>query len=107
MDRTTEGTTQKETYNESASSKVAVTDDLNADVGRRIRKLRTDKSLSRASLSATTGMSKEAIRQVEKGVRGLSTHTIRELSLALGVTADYIIFGQDLTRTTILPFLLF
>ena len=70
-------------------------DDLRAEIGRRIHKIRCDKKLSREKVAEDAGITTQFLAQVETGARGLSHTTIRSLSLALGVTADYLLFGLD------------
>ena len=73
-------------------------DSLNFQVGRRIMEVRKNKRWSRKNLAEKADISAHFLSLVEKGERGLSSHTIRSLSLALNVTADFILFGKTDTN---------
>lgn len=60
-------------------------EDLSAKIGREIRRLRRDKSLTLEELSATSGLSSGLISQIERGLGNPSFSTMVQLAHALGV----------------------
>ena len=69
-------------------------DPVNLEIGERIRKIRITKSWSQKILAKKAGITIQSVLYIEKGKRGLSSHTIRSISNALEVTSDYILFGR-------------
>jgi len=72
-----------------------VKSNLNIEVGHRIREVRTKKGFSREKLSEQAGITAQFLGQVETGRKGLSSKSIRNLSIALDIRADYLLFGHD------------
>jgi len=67
-------------------------------IGRRIKRLRTERDLTLRELAARAGITMSAIAAVETGARHgerLSALTCRRLAHALGVTLDYLIGPYD------------
>ena len=73
-------------------------DPINLEIGQRIMEIRTQKGWSRKFLASKAGITEQFLLYVEGGKRGLSSHTIRNFSLALNVTADYLLFGNAETK---------
>ena len=69
-------------------------DPVNLEIGMRIKGIRTRKGWSQKILAKSAGITIQSVLYVEKGKRGLSSHTIRNISNALEVTTDYILFGR-------------
>lgn len=63
------------------------------EVGRRIRLLRINKSLSREALAEEMNISARFLYDIEHGRKGFSAYTLKKLALALEVSCDTIIFG--------------
>ena len=63
-------------------------DTLNYEIGQRILAIRTQKNWSRKFLADKAGITSQFLLLVEKGERGLSSHSIRGLALALVQPAD-------------------
>ena len=85
-------------FNDSKEKRNAV----NVEVGNRIHKTRTDKKISREELSKRAKITPQFLRKVENGEKGLSTTTIRDISRALSVTSDYLLFGAEDTNDKLL-----
>ena len=69
-------------------------DPINLEIGMRIKEIRTRKGWSQKTLAMKAGITIQSVLYIEKGKRGLSSHTIRSISRALEVTADHILFGR-------------
>jgi len=77
-------------------------DSINVEIGKRIHDIRTDKELSRNELARRAGITPQFLRKVEDGDKGLSSKTIRSISIALSVTTDYLLFGHNDTKEKLL-----
>ncbi len=67
---------------------------INVEVGTRIKQKRKTQKLTREELSALSGYSANFIQEVERGRSGLSSESIRALSVALKTSADSLLFGD-------------
>src|SRR3989449_2383289 len=65
-------------------------------IGQRLRRLRRERGLSQREL-ASPGVSYAYISRIEAGTRQPSVKALRMLARKLGVTADYLETGSDLT----------
>jgi transcriptional regulator with XRE-family HTH domain len=65
-------------------------------IGQRLRRLRTERRFSQRELSSP-GVSYAYISRIEAGTRQPSVKALRMLARKLGVTADYLETGSDLT----------
>jgi len=70
-------------------------DAINLEIGERIKKIRNSKGWTQKQLAMKAGITIQSVLYVEKGKRGLSSHTMRSISSALEVTADYLLFGHS------------
>ena len=68
--------------------------DINIEVGARIKKKRLAQKLTRDDLAQLSGYTANFIQEVERGRSGLSSESIRALSMALRVSADTLLFGE-------------
>ena len=68
--------------------------DINIEVGARIKERRLAQKLSRECLARLSGDTANFIQEVERGRSGLSSESIRALSMALRVSADALLFGE-------------
>ena len=66
-------------------------------MGNRIRELRTSKSLSQEQLADKLGVTKQAISQMERGVRKPSMEMLDALCDFFNVSADYLRGMEDVT----------
>ena len=69
-------------------------DPVNLEIGERIKTLRMQKGWTQKKLALKAGVTVQTVLFIEKGKRGLSSYTIRSISSAFEVTADYILFGN-------------
>lgn len=65
--------------------------DINIEIGARIKQHRKMQNLSREGLAELSGYSSNFIQEVERGRSGLSSESIRALSVALKTSADSLI----------------
>lgn len=63
--------------------------DFDAEVGKRVRELREKFRYSREKLSEMADISPKFLYEIEMGRKGMSAYTLRSISKALGVSADY------------------
>lgn len=68
--------------------------DINVEVGTRIKENRLAQKLTREDLARLSGYTANFIQEVERGRSGLSSESIRALSMALKVSADSLLFGD-------------
>ena len=68
--------------------------DINVEVGARIKEKRLAQKLTRDDLAQLSGYTANFIQEVERGRSGLSSESIRALSMALKVSADTLLFGE-------------
>lgn len=68
--------------------------DVNIEVGARIKEKRLAQKLTRDDLARLSGYTANFIQEVERGRSGLSSESIRALSMALRVSADTLLFGE-------------
>jgi transcriptional regulator with XRE-family HTH domain len=68
--------------------------DINVEVGARIKEKRLARKLTREDLARLSGYTANFIQEVERGRSGLSSESIRALSMALKVSADSLLFGD-------------
>lgn len=68
--------------------------DINIEVGARVKEKRLALKLTREELAKLSGYTANFIQEVERGRSGLSSESIRALSLALQVSTDTLLFGD-------------
>ena len=76
-------------------------DPLNLEIGQRIQKLREQKGRSRKDLAQRAKITEQSVFYIETGRRGLSSHTVCNISRALNVTSDFLLFGHTETNSQI------
>src|SRR5262249_2041373 len=74
----------------------AVTPDLLADVGRRVRAAREARAESRAGLAARSGISLRFLAQLEAGSANISLLRLNEVAQALGADLRAFLSGPDI-----------
>lgn len=76
--------------------------DLNRQIGKRIREKREAADLTRDKLAECIGVSPQFLAQIELGNKGMSSATLYKICATLSVSADYIVLGRkgdnDLTK---------
>lgn len=65
--------------------------EINVILGERVRSARWKKEMTRELLAEKIGVSPRFLADVEGGKIGVSIQTLKSLSLALSVTADYLL----------------
>lgn len=70
---------------------------LNIEIGRRIRKCRESLGYSREALAEKADLSNSFLGTIELGSGSFTAESLIKLCSALGISADYILFGKDET----------
>ena len=68
--------------------------DFKAEFGKRIRATREERGYSCSDIAEKTGLSDTFIYQVERGEKGISAENAGKIAEAMGVSVDYLIFGN-------------
>lgn len=68
--------------------------ELNKAVGARVRDEREKLSLSREAFAEKAGISQSFVNEIERGRSGMSSESLAAISKALGVSTDFLIFGE-------------
>lgn len=61
-------------------------------IGNNLRNYRLSMKMTQEELSEKAGISTSFLANLERGIKGMSIHSLRELCSALGVSADYLLF---------------
>lgn len=69
--------------------------ELNKAIGGRVREKREALNLSRETFAEIAGVSQSFINEIERGRSGMSSESLAAISQALGVSADFLIFGDN------------
>lgn len=69
-------------------------------IGERIKKQRLLNGYSRETLAEMAGITPRFCYDLELGSKSMSLHTLKKLSTALNVSADYLLFGTRSTMDT-------
>uniref|UniRef100_UPI004056E34E helix-turn-helix domain-containing protein n=1 Tax=Agathobacter sp. TaxID=2021311 RepID=UPI004056E34E len=64
-------------------------------IGERIRELRELQSYTREAFAEKVDISAKFLYEIETGKRGFSADTLGRISVALSVSCDYIMFGEE------------
>ena len=67
---------------------------IEADVGKRIRKLRESRNITREQLADDIGVSTKFLYEIETGKKGFSVCYLVPLVKCLSVSSDYLLFGN-------------
>jgi transcriptional regulator with XRE-family HTH domain len=71
---------------------------FNEGVGKRIKQQRLALQLSREELAYTVHISNKFLYEIEIGRKGISVQTLAKLAKALGVSADWVLDGDEPSR---------
>ena len=66
-----------------------------SEVGRRIRSRRKELGLSRQEIAEQIGKAEKYYADIERGYCGMSLDTMIDIAGCLGVTLDYLVFGEE------------
>lgn len=64
-------------------------------IGERIRELREKQNYTREALAEKVDISAKFLYEIEVGKKGFSADTLKRMSIALSVSCDYIMFGEE------------
>lgn len=67
---------------------------INIEMGLRIKEKRNECKYTREALAEVVNISPQFLANIECGKTGMSSTTLKNLCMALGVSSDYIIFGK-------------
>ena len=73
----------------------------NIIIGERIRKIRENLKMNRENFSEMIDISDVFLGQLERGERSLSTKTLKKIVKFTGVSADFILFGNEESNSTL------
>lgn len=68
--------------------------DVRKIVGKNLYKYRSERNLSQVQVAEIVGLSPPFYANIERGAKGLSLYSLRELANALGVSTDYLLFDD-------------
>ncbi len=68
---------------------------FNVNVGIRIRNQREKLGYSREKLAELAGMSDGYLGEIERGIKGISSYFLYNISVSLGVTMDFLVSEQN------------
>ena len=68
--------------------------DVRKIVGKNLCKYRRERNLSQIQVAEIVGLSAPFYANIERGAKGLSLYSLRELANALGVSTDYLLFDD-------------
>jgi transcriptional regulator with XRE-family HTH domain len=71
-------------------------------IAERLKKERMKHHLTQKQMAEKLDISESGYRKLEKGVVPMSQHVLEKLNSEMGVSADYILFGEKDTETAIL-----
>ena len=66
---------------------------LKREIGKRIRKVREEKEMTRDQLAAGAEITTKFLYELENGKKGLSANTLLKIANALSCSCDYILLG--------------
>lgn len=68
--------------------------ELNTQIGCRVRRLRSERKLSREGLSEKCDLSTQFLADIEAGRKSMTTTSLWKVARALSVSSDYLLFGS-------------
>ncbi len=67
---------------------------INIQIGTNIQAARERAGYTQEELSELLGMTPNHLSAIERGVSGISLDALQKLCLLLGISADYVLFGE-------------
>ncbi len=64
------------------------------ELGARIKQCRKEQHLTQEKLAELINVSPHYIYEIERGMKSMSLSTLVDVSLALSISADYLLFGK-------------
>ena len=71
-----------------------------AEIGGRIKSERRNQNLSQEKLAEIVNVTPHYIYEIERGLKAMSMETLANISKALNISADYILFGYSKVKPT-------
>ena len=71
------------------------------EIGERLRGIRENMHMTREQFSETIDITDSFLGQIERGERSLSVKTLKKVVKYTGVSADYLLFGNQSNNETI------
>ena len=65
------------------------------EMGMRIWKMRKERRMTRDVLSEKADISPKFLYEIEAGKKGMSAETLLKIALALSVSCDYLLYGDE------------
>lgn len=63
-------------------------------IGKRVKTARTERKLTREKLAEIVNVTPHYIYEIERGMKAMSLETLANISSALELSSDYILFGK-------------
>lgn len=64
-------------------------------IGQRVRNARLSRGMTKEALAEAAETSTQFLSQIEKGEQSMTMMKFKRLTIALGVSSDYLLFGTD------------
>ena len=71
-----------------------ITDDIRKQIGWRIQEKRIEKGITAVDLSTYLNITANQVSRIERGCAGIDIYKLIVIFKILGVSADYILFGE-------------
>ena len=71
-----------------------ITDDIRKQIGWRIQEKRIEKGITAVDLSTYLNITANQVSRIERGCAGIDIYKLIVICKILGVSADYILFGE-------------
>ena len=71
------------------------------DIGERLRNIRENMKMTREKFSEKIDITDSFLGQIERGERALSVKTLKKVIKYTGISADYLLFGNNSKNDTI------
>jgi len=76
--------------------------ELRSAVGERVRNYRVSNSYTQTDFAEKIGISVNFLSEIENGKKGMSQETLYKLCEYFGLSADFILFGENALDTSVL-----
>ena len=73
-------------------------ENIDRQIGERIKQLRMENGFTRAELGDLVGLSLSGLAKIERGERTLTIQNLRNMNEVFQSSADYIIYGEQYTE---------
>ena len=76
---------------------------LHADIGERVRDVRTRLGIGQAECARGAGIDTSSMFRIEKGQQNLTVETLARLAISLGTTIDELVLGVEPDPDLVVP----